>query len=135
MPDAMACSNALSFPLREMTGEMGLAVKDAEAKKYVCVEASRDVPIVESHQGWHLTSCLLQGERGFPGYPGPKVSGLSNRASKVFLGIPEHSCELKSEYLSFSLGSATHDRAMLRKSLSSPDAVWMELAALAVHGA
>lgn len=132
MPDAMACTNALSFPLREMTGEMGLAVKDAEAKKYVSVEASRDVPIVESHQGWYLTSCLLQGERGFPGYPGPKVS---NRASKVFLGIPEHSRELKSEYLSFSLGSATHDRAMLRKSLSSRDAVWMELAALAVHGA
>lgn len=58
MSDAMACCNTLSVPLREMTGEMGLAVKDAEAKKYVSVEASRDALIVESHQGWLLTSCI-----------------------------------------------------------------------------
>lgn len=35
----MACSNILSVPLREMTEEMGLAVKDGEAKKYVSAVA------------------------------------------------------------------------------------------------
>lgn len=57
MHNAMACSNTLSVPLREMTGEMALAVKDGEAKKYVSVEAS-GAPIVEGYQGWLLTSCI-----------------------------------------------------------------------------
>lgn len=43
----MAWTNNLSVPRREMTGEMGLAVKDAEAKKYV--------------SGWLPTSCILDG--------------------------------------------------------------------------
>lgn len=56
--NARTCSNTLSVPLREMTGETGLAVKDGEAKKYVSVEASRDATIFESHQGWLLLSCI-----------------------------------------------------------------------------
>lgn len=39
VPGAMACSNILSVPLREMTEETGLAAKDGEAKKYVSAVA------------------------------------------------------------------------------------------------
>ena len=49
VPGAMTCSNILSVSLREMTGEMGLAAKDGEAKKYVSAEAPEETPVVESH--------------------------------------------------------------------------------------
>ena len=64
------------------------------------------------------------------------MSGWSNGVSAWFLDKPELSHELKSEYPSFSLGSATHDRAMLGKSEHSKmlPPVWTELAVLAVHG-
>lgn len=85
MSDAMACCNTLSVPLREMTGEMGLAVKDAEAKKYVSVEASRDALIVESHQGWLLTSCIRID--GFKLGPDTEVFVVFYREKEASLGI------------------------------------------------
>lgn len=51
-------------PLREMMGETELAVKDVEARKYVSAEAFKEVPIVESHQGWLLTSRITIHFRG-----------------------------------------------------------------------
>lgn len=58
VPGAMACSNILSVPLREMTEETGLAVKDGEAKKYVSAEGPKETPVVESHQQWLLPSYM-----------------------------------------------------------------------------
>lgn len=85
MPDAMARSNTLSIPLREMTGETGLAVKDAEAKRYVSVEASRDALVVESHQGWLLTSCIRID--GFKLGPDTDVFIVFYREKEASLGI------------------------------------------------
>ena len=77
MSDAMACCNTLSVPLREMTGEM--------AKKYVSVEASRDALIVESHQGWLLTSCIRID--GFKLGPDTEVFVVFYREKEASLGI------------------------------------------------
>ena len=57
-----------------------------------------------------LLISLLQGERGFPGYPGPKVNKYSPNGEMSLLFVPESGVFMgwKSEHWGASVGSAAY---------------------------